>query len=66
MKRAQYQWWQIPEYWILDRHRQQITVLTLNNKQYIEQIYRGHERIFSEALPALNYTANQLLAGESF
>lgn len=25
--RSQYQWWQIPEYWIIDRHRSQITAL---------------------------------------
>jgi Uma2 family endonuclease len=64
-KRQQYQAWQIPEYWIVDRHRQQITVLILKDEQYSAQIYRGDERIRSAAFPRLNYTAAQLLLGEA-
>jgi Uma2 family endonuclease len=63
-KRSQYQNWQIPEYWILDRHRAQITVLILEDNHYTEQIYRGAERIHSEVFPALEYTTDQLLLGE--
>lgn len=65
-KRQQYEWWQISEYWIIDRHRQQVTVLMLKDSQYVEQVYRGDERIHSEVFPVLNYQADQLLAGESF
>ena len=65
-KRQQYEGWQIPEYWIIDRHRQKVTVLVLKSGQYTETIYRGNERICSEVFPALTYQTDQLLAGESF
>ncbi len=65
-KRSQYQGWQIPEYWIIDRHRQQVTVLVLSDKQYVEQVYHGNEKINSEVFSALSYRVDQLLAGESF
>lgn len=64
-KRSQYESWQIPEYWIIDRHRAQITVLILEDKHYRAQIYCGDERIRSEAFPALEYTTDQLLSGEA-
>jgi Uma2 family endonuclease len=40
-KRQQYPWWQISEYWIIDRHRQQVVILTLEGDTYKEQIYKG-------------------------
>lgn len=62
-KRQQYQWWQIPEYWIIDRHLAQITVLVLEEEQYTEHVYRQNEQINSEVFPFLRYRVDQLLAG---
>lgn len=39
-KRVQYERWNIPEYWIIDRHRAQVTVLILKDGQYVETVYR--------------------------
>lgn len=67
-KRQQYQALEVPEYWIVDRHRQQVTVLVLDDGkyddvQYIETVYRGDQSISSTAFPTLKLTTNQVLAG---
>ncbi len=63
-KRQQYQDWQIPEYWIIDPHRAQITVLTLVDGVYQEVVYQGDEqKIVSIAFPLLVLTAEQLFSG---
>ena len=62
-KRQQYQEWQIPEYWILDPHREQITVLTLVEGEYQEAVYRDDAQIISTAFPTLKVTTVDLLAG---
>ena len=62
-KRQQYEWWQIPEYWIIDRHRQQIVVLILINGQYTESLYRHSDVIRSSIFPELSLSAEQLLSG---
>lgn len=62
-KRQQYQDWEIPEYWIIDRHRQQVSVLILENTTYVEQVYKGAQRIRSSAFLTLNLSAHQVLAG---
>ncbi|MGB3295317.1 MAG: Uma2 family endonuclease [Phormidesmis sp.] len=63
-KRQQYQEWQIPEYWIIDPHRAQITVLTLTDQVYRETVYQGDTRIVSSVFPSLELTANKLLSGD--
>lgn len=63
-KRQQYQAWQIPEYWIVDPHRQQVTVLTLVEADYQEKVYRDQSEIVSTVFPALKLTVEALLAGE--
>ena len=63
-KRQQYQDWQIPEYWIVDRHRQKVTILILTDGFYSEEIYRGEDIIRSAAFPPLQLSAAQVLAGE--
>lgn len=63
-KRQQYEWWQIPEYWIIDRYRKQVVIFTLKNDTYEEQQYRGSDRIQSSTFPDLQLQANQLLSGE--
>ncbi len=62
-KRQQYQTWQIPEYWIIDPHRAQVTVLTLVDETYQEAVYQGDTRIVSTVFPALELTASRLLSG---
>ena len=62
-KRQQYEWWQISEYWIIDRHRNQVVVFTLHNDTYQEQKYRGSDTISSLVFPILQLSANNLLSG---
>jgi Uma2 family endonuclease len=63
-KRQQYQAWQIPEYWIVDPHREQVTVLTLVDEVYREVVYRGNVKIVSVVFPSLQLTTSQLLSGQ--
>lgn len=61
-KRQQYQDWGIPEYWIADPHRSQVTVLSLVDDIYQEKTYRGSEAINSREFPDLVLTADALLS----
>ncbi|MEL6604701.1 MAG: Uma2 family endonuclease [Cyanobacteria bacterium J06614_10] len=63
--RVQYESWGIPEYWIVDRHRAQVTVLILKAGGYVETVYRGKQKILSQVFPSLSYQVEQLLAGEN-
>ncbi|MEM8504759.1 MAG: Uma2 family endonuclease [Cyanobacteria bacterium P01_D01_bin.1] len=62
-KRQQYQAWKIPEYWIIDRHRQQVTVLVLKNTTYVQNLYKSAQTVCSEVFPRLTLSAHQILAG---
>ncbi|MGC1308506.1 MAG: Uma2 family endonuclease [Phormidesmis sp.] len=62
-KRSQYAQIGIPEYWIVDRHRQKVTVLVLAEETYKEAVYEGDQTIISKAFPSLTLTAKQVLAG---
>ncbi|MGC1309820.1 MAG: Uma2 family endonuclease [Phormidesmis sp.] len=62
-KRQQYQDWQIPEYWILDPHREKVTVLRLVDQVYQEAVYQGDAKISCSAFPQLALTASQLFSG---
>ena len=60
-KRSQYQDRDIPVYWIIDPQVKEITVLTLIDTGYQEQIYRGNDRLkFQDTL--LDLTADQVLS----
>ena len=61
-KRSQYQQWRIPEYWIIDPHKQQVTVLVLEDNIYQETIYREEDLIVSRVFPDLLLTPNAVLA----
>ena len=61
-KRQQYEWWQIPEYWIIDPHREKVTVLTLVDEVYDEKTYSGEDKIVSSTFPALNLTVEALFS----
>jgi Uma2 family endonuclease len=65
-KREQYAWWQISEYWIIDRHREQVIVFRLKDDAYEECFYRQSDMIESLTFPDLSLSANQLLSGEIF
>ncbi len=62
-KREQYEWWQIPEYWIVDPGRAKITVLTLTGGIYKEAVYAGTETILSAVFPLLQVRAESVLTG---
>ena len=63
-KREQYEWWQIPEYWIIDPHRAKVTVLTLEDNVYTETAYQGSQTISSKVFPLLTkVSAESVLSG---
>lgn len=62
-KRQQYEWWQIPEYWIIDRHKRQLTALVLTDGTYAEHVYEDAEVVRSRAFPSLSVSLRQMLAG---
>lgn len=60
-KRAQYAKRGIPEYWLIDRENQSITVLRLDGEQYIEVgQYQGKQSIVSLQFPQLVLMPEQL------
>lgn len=63
-KRQQYKDWRIQEYWIIDRHRGAVTVLTLTDSRYEEAVYTGAMAIQSNVFPDLAVTAQTVLAGK--
>ena len=65
-KREQYEWWKIPEYCVIDRHRQQIVVFTLKDGTYEEKYYAADDVVTSLVFPALSITANKILSGDIF
>ena len=65
-KRQEYADRGIPDYWIVDPHRQVVLVLSLQGKTYQEQSFTGNRAIVSPTLPSLTVTAAQILtAGQS-
>lgn len=62
-KRSQYQQLGILEYWIVDPHRQKVTVLILVEGKYQEMVYKGDCTIRSSVFPTLSLTASDVLAG---
>lgn len=60
-KRQQYQNWGIPEYWIVDPHQAQMTVLLLVDDTYQEKTYRGSDLVVSAVFPELRITVNEML-----
>ncbi|MEM8503902.1 MAG: Uma2 family endonuclease [Cyanobacteria bacterium P01_D01_bin.1] len=65
-KRQQYEWWQIPEYWIIDRHRQQVVLFVLKEGACEENYHRELNTIESSVFPTLQITADSLLSGNIF
>ena len=63
-KREQYQNWQIPQYWIIDPHREQVTVLTLDEGVYQDAVFVDGDRIKSTAFPGTKIRVKALLSGQ--
>lgn len=55
----------ISEYWIIDPHREMLTVLVLVNGRYEGTAYSVSEKISSRIFPALTVSVQQLLKGGS-
>ncbi|UNU25711.1 Uma2 family endonuclease [Microcoleus vaginatus] len=64
-KRAQYAARGIAEYWAIDPIEQVVTVLRLQDGQYVEVgVFRDGEAIVSPMFPQLSLTVQQILSGE--
>ncbi|MEL6552542.1 MAG: Uma2 family endonuclease [Cyanobacteria bacterium J06621_11] len=63
-ERQQYEELGIPEYWIIDPHREQVTVLVLVDETYESKIYSVSEQFVSKIFPTLEVSARALLKGE--
>ncbi len=63
-KREQYQWWQIPEYWIVDPHLEQVTALVLVEGKYQETVYTGQSQLTSVVFPSMTVVAENLITGD--
>jgi Uma2 family endonuclease len=63
-KRSEYGARGIAEYWIVDPERAQVVILTLVDGLYEEMIFRGDDRILSQAFPTLELVAKQVLQAE--
>ncbi len=61
-KRNQYEWRGIPEYWIVDPIKQQVTVLSLTTDGYQEAVFVGDEVVGSQTLPDWPLTAAEMLS----
>lgn len=65
-KRTEYAVLDIPEYWIVDPMQSLVTVCTLREGAYDDQVFQGNDPIRSLTFASLNLTAAQVLsAGES-
>ncbi|MEG4984741.1 Uma2 family endonuclease [Microcoleus sp. BR0-C5] len=64
-KRAQYAARGIAEYWAIDPIEEVVTVLRLQDGQYVEVgVFRDGEAIVSPMFPQLSLTVQQILSGE--
>lgn len=57
-KRSEYPARGIPEYWIVDAQKAQITLLTLVDGLYEESVFQGTQAIQSVIFPTLDLTAD--------
>ncbi|MEL6553455.1 MAG: Uma2 family endonuclease, partial [Cyanobacteria bacterium J06621_11] len=63
-KRQQYEDWQIPEYWIIDPHREQVSVLTFVDGAYQKAVFTGESQIISATFPTIEIAVDALLSGQ--
>jgi Uma2 family endonuclease len=60
-KYAEYAVLDIPEYWIVDPIESQVTVCTLSEGFYGNQVFTGNQPIVSPTFPGLELTADKIL-----
>jgi Uma2 family endonuclease len=60
-KYSEYAVLDIPEYWIVDPIGMKLTVCTLEDGAYLDQVFTGSQLIRSSTFPALALTASQVL-----
>jgi Uma2 family endonuclease len=63
-KRTEYAVLNIPEYWIVDPIQALVTVCTLRDGAYDDQVFQGDDPISSLTFASLNLTAAQVLGTE--
>lgn len=61
-KHSEYAVLDIPEYWIIDPIEAKVTLCSLLDGAYDDQIFQGEESIVSPTFPALDLTVEQILA----
>lgn len=64
-KRSEYATREIPEYWIVDPIQFKVTVLTLVEGFYEEQVFTGSDLVVSPTFPELKLTAEQILSAKA-
>lgn len=60
-KRMEYAVLNIPEYWIVDPIQSLVTICTLREGAYDDQVFKGNEVLISPTFPQLSLTAAQVL-----
>ncbi len=61
-KRSEYAALGVPEYWIVDPLKNQVSVLLLLEGFYEESVFTGNQQIVSQTFPELSLTVEQVLA----
>ncbi|MGV0027101.1 Uma2 family endonuclease [Phormidesmis priestleyi] len=61
-KRTEYAVLDIPEYWIVDPIRSRVTVCTLQDGAYDDQVFQGDDPIVSATFSSLKLTTQQILS----
>ncbi|PSF39075.1 hypothetical protein C7H19_03210 [Aphanothece hegewaldii CCALA 016] len=61
-KRSEYAALEIPEYWIVDPLKNQVSILILNEGLYEETIYTGEQKIVSSVFPNLSLSVREILS----
>ena len=64
-KRSEYMVLDIPEYWIIDPIKGCVTVCTLFEGAYDDQVFQGGSVIVSPTFPSIDLTADQILSAKS-
>ena len=61
-KPSEYESIKIPESWIVDLRKSQVSVLLLTDGRYEPTVFTGNQRIISRTFPELTLTASQVLS----